>query len=97
MHKLLMLRGSQEGSRASPDSNGNGQLKVVAGRRERLRDGALIAAAKPLAHGKGAEEHEPKVQHHGHRHAADIPDVADDLRDQRCQQTMFWSLCLLSA
>ena len=48
-------------------------FKVVAGRRERLRDGALVAAAQPLAHSEGAEEHEPKVQHHGHRHAAGHP------------------------
>ena len=43
------------------DGNGDGQLEVVAGRRETLRGGQLVSEAKPMGDEQGGEEDDGEI------------------------------------
>ena len=87
-----------------PRSNGNGQLKVVRGRCESLRDCLLIARAQSPSSDNGAHKFNEEVEAHRHCDTADAAEssiTCNAIRHSlmvaaRCQQGMNRQLPLQS-
>ena len=72
-----------------PRSDGNGQLEVVGGGREGLRDCLLVARSQAPGSDDGAHKHDEEVEAHGHCNAADAANVLDYLQRREAQ----WDGC----